>query len=92
MWVPVDVRFKDVLESFKRYRYLIHEEVSIVLARASNDAKTVAEVSENLAAEERRRTEQDRNKLSLISQQTTDLKAAIANGLKGSQYHAAFSY
>ena len=82
MWTPVDVRFKDVLESFKRYRRLVQDELIILQAKASNDAKTAAEFEDSLAAEERRRADKDRDKMSELRQQTADIKEALGIGLK----------
>jgi hypothetical protein len=83
MWTPVDVRFKEVLQALRRHQQLVKDELSILQAKAANDAEVAAQQERYLAARERRMAETERQKITEILQQTEDIKLLIIEDRKG---------
>jgi hypothetical protein len=83
MWTPVDVRFKEVLQALRRHQQLVKDELSILQAKAANDAEVAAQQERYLAARERRMAETERQKITEILQQTEDIKLLITEDRKG---------
>jgi hypothetical protein len=83
MWTPVDVRFKEVLQTLKRQQQLVHDELTILQAKAANDAEAAAKHERVLAAEERRIAEAERQKTLQILQQADEIKGVLKDERKG---------
>ncbi|KAH7110138.1 hypothetical protein B0J11DRAFT_599734 [Dendryphion nanum] len=86
MWTPVDVRFKDILESLPRHRRLMREDLLLLQAKAVDDAEALARDEYRRSADERLRAEESRLKISRIEQQTSEMKARLT--LEGKEKRA----
>lgn len=60
MWTPVDVRFNDLLQRFRRHQQFVKDELALQQAKLANEAEIAAACERRLAADERRLAAEER--------------------------------
>jgi hypothetical protein len=77
LWVPFDVRFKDLLAQMKYHKELVKSELSILQARAASNAVEAAIQERLVADKERRYAHETRLKIERMGIQTEEIKENV---------------
>ncbi|KAF2874799.1 hypothetical protein BDV95DRAFT_299092 [Massariosphaeria phaeospora] len=87
MWTPVDVRFKDVLESLRRHQRLVKDELAILQALTLTNVASEAEHERMLSAEERRFADITRQQVSVALGKIEEVKTIMTEEHKIRKFH-----
>ena len=83
MWKPFDVRFSDMLEQMAYHRNLITEEFHFMSAQVANGAEDAAIIERRLAADERQKASEARDKLKSVAERTEQSVFILEQQIKG---------